>query len=108
MKKEPISNNSQTDWSRLDAMQDSYIDLSDCPEVTSEMFAKAVVRRGGVTPKPKKEQVTLRLDKDVLDWFKAQGQGYQTKINALLKAYMEANQAWLQILRWDRNTIPER
>jgi uncharacterized protein (DUF4415 family) len=38
-------------------------------------------------------QVTLRLDSDVLDWFKAQGRGYQTQINALLKAYMEAHQS---------------
>ncbi len=92
MKKEPTLNNSQTDWQRLDAMQDADIDLSDCPEVTPAQFARAVVRRGGARPKPNKEQVTLRLDKDVLDWFKAQGKGYQTQINALLKAYMEAHQ----------------
>ena len=36
---------SPTDWERLDAMSDADIDLSDCPEVTPEMFAKAVVRR---------------------------------------------------------------
>lgn len=73
-------------------MQNKDIDLSDCPEVTPEQFAKTVVRRGGITQKPNKEQITLRIDKDVLDWFKAQGRGYQTQINALLKAYMEANQ----------------
>jgi len=93
MKKEATSHNSLTDWEHLDAMQDSEIDLSDCPEVTPEQFAEAVVRRGGLTSKPNKEQVTLRIDKDVLDWFKTQGKGYQTQINALLKAYMEANQA---------------
>jgi uncharacterized protein (DUF4415 family) len=36
--------------------------------------------------------VTLRIDNDVLDWFKSQGRGYQTQINSLLRAYMEANQ----------------
>ncbi len=92
MNNDPISNKSQTDWERLDAMTDEDIDLSDCPEITPEMFAKAVVRRG-LKPVPNKAQVTLRLDQDVLDWFKAQGRGYQTQINALLRAYMEAHQS---------------
>jgi uncharacterized protein (DUF4415 family) len=60
------------------------------PEVTPEMFARAVVRRGLKTPDVK-EQVTIRLDSDVLAWFRAQGKGYQTRINALLRAYMEAH-----------------
>ena len=71
-------------------MRDEDIDLSDSPEITPEMFAKAVVRRG-LKPTPQKRQVTLRLDSDVLEWFKAHGRGYQTKINALLRAYMEAH-----------------
>jgi uncharacterized protein (DUF4415 family) len=66
MKNEPISSNSQTDWERLDAMTDADIDLSNCPELTPELFAKAVVRRG-LKPVPRKAQVTLRLDQDVLD-----------------------------------------
>jgi len=45
MNNESTSSNSQTDWQRLDAMTDEDIDLSDCPEITPEMFAKAVVRR---------------------------------------------------------------
>lgn len=90
MSNEPISSNSQTDWQRLDAMTEEDIDLSDCPEITPELFAKAVVRRGLSTAK-NKAQVTLRIDRDVLEWFKSQGRGYQTHINALLKAYMEAH-----------------
>ena len=89
MSNEPISSNSQTDWQRLDAMTDEDIDLSDCPEVTPELFAKAIVRRGLPTTK-NKAQVTLRIDSEVLEWFKSQGRGYQTQINALLRAYMEA------------------
>ncbi|MEG3437889.1 hypothetical protein V0288_12245 [Pannus brasiliensis CCIBt3594] len=46
MNNEFTSIESETDWQRLDAMTDEDIDLSDCPEVTSEMFAKAIVRRG--------------------------------------------------------------
>lgn len=92
MKKSRISNKSQTDWERLDALKDEDIDLSDTPEITPEMFAKAIVRRG-LKPVPLKAQITLRLDSDVLEWFKMQGRGYQTRINALLRAYMEAHKA---------------
>ncbi|MEH1965133.1 MULTISPECIES: BrnA antitoxin family protein [unclassified Nostoc] len=90
MSNESISSNSQTDWQRLDAMSDEDIDLSDCPEITPELFAKAIVRRGLPASK-NKAQVTLRIDSDVLEWFKSQGRGYQTQINTLLRAYMEAH-----------------
>jgi uncharacterized protein (DUF4415 family) len=89
MNKPSSSKASKTDWKRVDAMRDEDIDLSDSPEVTPEMFAAAVVRRGLVAAPPK-EQVTLRLDGDVLKWFRSQGKGYQTRINALLRAYMDA------------------
>lgn len=92
MSKSPTSSKSLTDWDRLDAMQDEDIDLSDAPEITPEMFAKAVVHRG-LKPTATKKQLTIRIDNDVLDWFRAQGRGYQTKINALLRAYMEAHEA---------------
>jgi uncharacterized protein (DUF4415 family) len=71
-------------------MKDRDIDLSETPEITAEMFARAVVRKG-LKPVVRKEQLTLRIDSDVLEWFKKQGQGYQTRINALLRAYMEAH-----------------
>ena len=90
MSKKPISSKSETDWERLDAMTDENIDLSDCPEITPEQFAKAIVRRGLPVEK-NKAQVTLRIDNDVLEWFKSQGRGYQTQINRLLRAYMEAH-----------------
>lgn len=45
MNDESILNKSQTDWQRLDKMDDGDIDLSDCPELTAQMFARAVVRR---------------------------------------------------------------
>ena len=90
MKQSTISNESQTDWERLDAMEAEDINLSDIPELTPEMFAKAVIKRG-LKDKENKAQVTLRVDPDVLRWFKSQGHGYQTRINSLLRAYMEAN-----------------
>jgi uncharacterized protein (DUF4415 family) len=69
-------------------MKDKDIDLSDNPELTPEMFARAIVRQG-LKPVTRKAQLTLRLDQDVLDWFRQLGQGYQTQINSLLRAYME-------------------
>jgi uncharacterized protein (DUF4415 family) len=42
-----------------------------------------------VTPSAK-TQITVRLDRDVLEWFRGQGKGYQTRMNAVLKAYMES------------------
>ncbi len=90
MKKSTISKKSQTDWERVDELEDKDIDLSDVPEVPAEKFARAIVRRG-LKPVSRKAQLTLRVDNDVLEWFKKQGQGYQTRINALLRAYMEAH-----------------
>ncbi len=91
MKKKNISHKSQTNWDRVDKLRDEDIDLSDNPEVTPEMFAKAVLRKG-LKPVVRKTQVTLRIDEDVLTWFKKQGSGYQTRINSLLKAFKEAHQ----------------
>jgi uncharacterized protein (DUF4415 family) len=73
-------------------MKDSDIDLSDNPEITPTQFAKAVVRKG-LKPVPKKSQITLRIDSDVLEWFKESGRGYHTRINMLLRAYMEQSKS---------------
>jgi uncharacterized protein (DUF4415 family) len=69
-------------------MRDEDIDLSDSPEWTPEQFARAVVR-DGLAKAPPKEQITLRIDADVLSWFRSRGPGYQTQINTLLRAYMQ-------------------
>jgi len=69
-------------------MKDEDIDFSEIPEVTAEMFARGIVRRG-LKPVIRKEQLTLRIDSDVLKWYRKLGPGYQTRINSLLRAYME-------------------
>ena len=63
---------------------DSRIDFSDIPELDTEFWDKAEV----VFPEPKKA-VTIRLDGDVLAWFKGAGKGYQSRMNAVLRSYME-------------------
>ncbi|WP_066018747.1 BrnA antitoxin family protein [Endozoicomonas sp.] len=78
---------SGTDWQRLDTMNDDEIDTSDIPELDEEFFNQAELRL------PVKKPVTIRLDSDVLEWFKEQGQGYQTRINNLLRKYMETHQS---------------
>jgi len=62
----------------------------DAPEWTPEMFGRAVARKG-LKPVPKKALLSLRIDADVVEWFRSQGAGYQSRMNALLRAYMEAH-----------------
>ena len=90
MSQNATSQKSQTNWDRLDSMTDGEIDFSDLEEVTPELFAQGIVRHG-LKSAPKKEQITIRLDSDVLLWFRSQGKGYQTRINDLLRAYMTAS-----------------
>ena len=62
----------------------------DPPEWTPAMFARSIVRKG-LKPARPKALMSLRIDADVIEWFKAQGPGYQSRMNALLRAYMEAH-----------------
>ncbi len=90
MKRKSSSRVLGTDFARLDAMTDEEIDTSEIPELSPEFFARAIVRRG-LQPVAPKAQLTIRVDREVLDWFRQQGSGYQTRINALMRAYMEAH-----------------
>jgi uncharacterized protein (DUF4415 family) len=91
MKRASTSRKSRTDLTRVRATRyDDIVRDSDAPEWTPQMFAKAVARKG-LKPVPKKSLLSLRVDSDVIDWFKSQGAGYQSRMNALLRAYMEAH-----------------
>ena len=70
---------------RLAARPDSEIDLSDIPEAT-EKFWKNAVRNPWY--RPRKQQVTLRIDADVLAWLRHGGKGYQSRLNTLLRNAM--------------------
>ena len=78
--------NIKSDLNRIDAMEDGDINYSQIPELDEGFFKKARV----VVP-PGKKQLTIRLDEDVLEWLKGQGKGYQSRINAILRAYYEAH-----------------
>jgi uncharacterized protein (DUF4415 family) len=79
-----------TDWRRVDRLSDDEIrraveaDPDAAPIVPAEWFKRARL----VDPKPKKA-VSLNLDEDLLRWFKKQGKAYQTRINGVLRAYVD-------------------
>lgn len=60
------------------------------PEADLKHIIRGVVRQG-LKPVPAKMSISLRVDRDVLEWFKAQGPGYQTRINSVLRAYRDAS-----------------
>ncbi|MFM9905355.1 MAG: BrnA antitoxin family protein [Pyrinomonadaceae bacterium] len=73
-------------------MSDEDIDYSDIPATTPEFWANVVIKKG-LKPVVRKKQVTLRLDSDILDYLKSGGGGYQTKINQLLRSFVDADKA---------------
>jgi uncharacterized protein (DUF4415 family) len=65
---------------------------SEHPEFDPTHLVKGIVRRG-LQPLPGKELISLRIDQDVIEWFKSQGPGYQTRINSVLRAFRDASAA---------------
>jgi uncharacterized protein (DUF4415 family) len=74
----------KSDLARVERMKDSEIDYSDIPPLDKSFYTKATE----AWP-PAKQQLTIRLDRDVLIWLKANGRGYQTRINRILRAVIE-------------------
>lgn len=77
---------SKTNWQEVDALKDEDIDYSDIPELDRNFFKTAKV----VMPKNKKV-ITLRLDEEIINFFKSREPKYQTKINAVLMAYVKSH-----------------
>jgi uncharacterized protein (DUF4415 family) len=90
MKKKAALKKSGSNWKHLSSMPSDAVDTSDIPEISAEQFARAVVRRG-LKPSAAKVQLAIRVDKGVLEWYRQKGHGYQTRINKLLRAYMEVH-----------------
>lgn len=70
---------------RIAAIQDEDIDLSDMPELTDDFWENAEV---GKFYRPRKQQITVKVDADILAWLKSGGRGYQTRLNAILRHVM--------------------
>jgi uncharacterized protein (DUF4415 family) len=82
----------ETDYARLDAMTDDDIAHAVADDPTAPPLDIDWDKARLVIP-PGKDIITLRLDTDVLDWFRAQGKGYQTRINLALRVFYEASNA---------------
>ncbi len=76
----------KSDLARIKRMKDAEIDYSDIPALDKSFLKKATT----AWP-PVKQQLTIRLDADVLDWLKSHGRGYQTRINRILRVVMESH-----------------
>ena len=75
----------KSDLGKIDAIPESHIDYSDIPELTDDFWENARLAQP-----PRKKALTVRYDAEIIDYFKAHiGQGYQSKMNAILKAYVE-------------------
>lgn len=83
MSRKNTKKQSQTDWGKVDKMADDDIDFTDIPEIDDYFFKNAKI----VLPKPK-IPIMLRVEPDVLEWYKSTGTKYQTLMHAVLKAYM--------------------
>jgi uncharacterized protein (DUF4415 family) len=87
---QPLTEEDKRRFALLNQMQDEDIDTSDLPPLTSEQLALAAQARHlrNSFYKPVKVPVKINYDADVLAWFRAFGKGYQTRMNAALRAYM--------------------
>ena len=74
----------KSDLARIDKLRDEDIDYGDIPELDAAIFGQPLVPWP-----PKKETITIRVDADVLGWFRRQGRGYQTRMNQVLRRYMD-------------------
>jgi uncharacterized protein (DUF4415 family) len=81
---------SKTDWVKLKAGTDDLAPTPEHPETDVKHIVRGMVRKG-LKPVPAKASISLRVDQDVLDWFKARGTGYQTRINTVLRAFRDAS-----------------
>ncbi len=84
MKEKDLKKQSKTNWDKLTSMSDEEINTSDMPPVDENYFQNAETRMPN-----NKSSISLRVDPDVLEWYKSQGPSYQTRMNAVLRLYME-------------------
>jgi uncharacterized protein (DUF4415 family) len=86
LKQQRARGESQTDWILVEAMTDDELEASIDHNEEGEVDWDSV--QVGIPPA--KHQLTVRFDLDVVEWFKAQGKGYQTRMNAVLRHYVES------------------
>lgn len=99
MKRTPITKRSaddrrtgKTDWAKVDALSDPAIRRAVATDPdAAPLLDEAWFRAAEIVVPPGKDAISLRLDRDLLAWFRGQGRGYQSRMNAVLRAYMQAH-----------------
>ena len=81
---------SKTDGARLKSGAGDVKPTPEHPEADIKHIVRGLVRKG-LKPLPSKASISLRVDQDVLEWFKMQGSGYQTRMNTVLRAFRDAS-----------------
>jgi uncharacterized protein (DUF4415 family) len=90
MKQKSSSIKSKTNFRHLKSLRSEDIKVTaEHPEASLKHIARGIVRRG-LKMVPPKASISLRVDADVLDWYRAHGAGYQSRMNAVLRAFKEA------------------
>jgi uncharacterized protein (DUF4415 family) len=89
MNRNGMKKSSETNWERVDALTDETIDTSDIPPLTEAFFARASLRMA-----QEFTTVTVQVDSDVWEWFKAQGDECERQINTALRIYAEAQKVY--------------
>ncbi len=82
---------SDSDWARVDAMTDEDIDAAIASDPDAAPILDEEWFRNAVLIQPGKIATSLRVDDDVIGWFRAQGKGWQTRMNSVLRAYAKAH-----------------
>lgn len=79
---------SLTDWAKVDATTQAEIEAQIAEDPDDWLTDANAVLIRGIPPRPTKERVNIRLDREVLDFFRAGGPGYQSRINEVLKVFV--------------------
>ena len=93
-RKTPRASHGRTDWQRVDGMTDAEIERNTAgdPDAAPIMSDEMLERARWVQP-PKKTPISFRVDPDILEYFRSKGPGYQSRMNAALRAIMEYERA---------------
>lgn len=85
-----MNKSSKTDWEALEAMGDAEINYSDIPPLTDEFFQRAKVWR----PQPQ-VTVAMKIDADILEWFKSENEDWEAQIQTALRLYVETHKLYM-------------
>ncbi len=83
----------QTDWKRVDALTNDQVMTAALADPDAQPTTKADWKNATRPNRAGKESITIRLDKDVIEWFRARGEGYQTRINDALRRHIGKRKA---------------